>query len=149
MAMFVFDTDHLAIIQRQTEPEFSRIANRMGDFSRDAFHVAIVSFHEQVLGWTTYLSRAKSSDSVVKAYTRLRGILADFAALQVLDFDASAAEKFEELRRNGIRVGTMDLRIASIALRQNGTVLTRNHVDFGKVPGLTVEDWASTSAKPR
>ncbi len=81
MAMFVFDTDHLAIIQRQTEPEFGRIANRMGDFSRDAFHVAIVSFHEQVLGWTTYLSRAKSPDSVVKAYARLRGNTCRFCGL--------------------------------------------------------------------
>ncbi len=35
----------------------------------------------------------------------------------------------------------MDLRIAAIALTKSMTVLTRNAVDFQKVPNLLVEDW--------
>jgi tRNA(fMet)-specific endonuclease VapC len=35
----------------------------------------------------------------------------------------------------------MDLRIAAIALTRQFTVLSRNLVDFQKVPGLLVEDW--------
>jgi tRNA(fMet)-specific endonuclease VapC len=35
----------------------------------------------------------------------------------------------------------MDLRIASIALATGMTVLTRNLVDFQRVPNLNVEDW--------
>ena len=41
-----------------------------------------------------------------------------------------------------IRVGTMDLKIAAITLALNATLLTRNMVDFGKVPDLRVEDWS-------
>jgi tRNA(fMet)-specific endonuclease VapC len=37
----------------------------------------------------------------------------------------------------------MDLRIASIALARGYTLISRNLVDFQKVPGLIVEDWAS------
>jgi tRNA(fMet)-specific endonuclease VapC len=48
---------------------------------------------------------------------------------------------FDQLKSAKIRIGTMDLRIAAIALSRNLTVLTRNLSDFGKVPGLRIEDW--------
>lgn len=66
----------------------------------------------------------------------------DFQQWQVLPFEAQAADQFEHLRRV-VRIGTMDLRIAATALSRNITVLTRNTVDFEKVPGLTIEDWTT------
>lgn len=35
-----------------------------------------------------------------------------------------------------------DLRIASIALTQNATVVTRNYKDFSLIPNLKLENWA-------
>jgi tRNA(fMet)-specific endonuclease VapC len=40
-----------------------------------------------------------------------------------------------------VRIGTMDLRIASLALTHETLLLSRNLVDFQKVPGLRVENW--------
>lgn len=45
------------------------------------------------------------------------------------------------LKRKKIRVATMDLRIASIAISQQMTVVTRNTVDYERIPGLIVQDW--------
>jgi tRNA(fMet)-specific endonuclease VapC len=36
----------------------------------------------------------------------------------------------------------MDLRIASVELANDMTLLTRNTVDFERVPALRIEDWA-------
>ena len=42
---------------------------------------------------------------------------------------------------SGSGAATMDLRIASIALSQGLTLLTRDLRDFSKVPRLVMEDW--------
>ncbi|MEO5802504.1 MAG: type II toxin-antitoxin system VapC family toxin, partial [Verrucomicrobiota bacterium] len=40
-----------------------------------------------------------------------------------------------------VRIGSMDLKIACIALAHDATLLTRNVNDFSQVPGLRVENW--------
>ena len=68
-------------------------------------------------------------------------ILSDFSALRIAAYDEPASHQFDALRSSRVRIGTMDLRIAAIALASNWTLLTRNSVDFGKVPNLRMEDW--------
>ena len=141
--MFLLDTDHLGILQRQTEPEFSRLIRRIGEHRPIDFLVPIVSFHEQVSGWNAYLHRALTPEAVVRAYVMFQQILADFSRMAVAPFDAAAAVEFDALRSAGVRVATMDLRIAAIAKSRQWTVLSRNLVDFQRVPGLRVEDWTT------
>lgn len=105
------------------------------------FHVSIVSFHEQVLGWNTYISRAPDTARVSHGYRMFEQLLVDFNGFHVAGFDAAAAAVFDSLRVRRVRVATMDLRIATIAIARDLTLLTRNAVDFGRVPGLRFEDW--------
>ena len=67
------------------------------------------------------------------------------AHLPVLPFDASAARRYGEVRaeleRRGTPIGDADLRIASIALDRDLTVVTGNVRHFQKVPGLAVDNW--------
>ena len=58
-----------------------------------------------------------------------------------MPFDEHAVEQFHRLWMARLRIGTMDLKIAAIALAHNATLLSRNLVDFGKIPALRVEDW--------
>ncbi len=62
-----------------------------------------------------------------------------------LPFDDDAAEVFARIRfhleSRGMVIGPYDLQIASIALVHQLTVVTHNVAEFGRVPGLTVEDW--------
>jgi tRNA(fMet)-specific endonuclease VapC len=103
------------------------------------FH--IVSFQEQVAGWNSHVAHARNQRDVMFGYAMLKNVIADFAALQVLDYDDSSSLKYVALKKQKIRAGTMDLRIAAITLANDMTLLTRNTVDFERVPGLRFEDW--------
>jgi predicted nucleic acid-binding protein len=60
-----------------------------------------------------------------------------------LPFDQAASGMFDDLMARRVRVAIMDLRIAAIALANNTVLLNRNVRDFGKVPGLAIEDWTA------
>ncbi|CAN5123069.1 hypothetical protein BH10PLA2_BH10PLA2_21410 [soil metagenome] len=67
------------------------------------------------------------------------------APFSSLPYDNAAAEKFVEIRRQlelqGQPIGPYDTQIAAIALANDCTLVTHNLAEFGRVPGLLVEDW--------
>jgi tRNA(fMet)-specific endonuclease VapC len=71
----------------------------------------------------------------------LKKILRDFSVMQLVSFDKKAAEVFDDLNHKSLRVGSMDLRIASIAIANQMTLATQKSVGFERVPGLSIQDW--------
>jgi tRNA(fMet)-specific endonuclease VapC len=117
--------------------------HRVSRYAATDFFVTITSFHEEILGWNAYIAKATKINGVVKGYGRLLQILTDFNAAQILPFDDAAAAQFTRLRQQKVRIGTMDLRIASIALTRSMILLSRNVSDFNQVPTLQVQDWTN------
>lgn len=62
-----------------------------------------------------------------------------------IPFDDPAAEQYgmvrADLAARGLPIGPNDLMIASIALARGITVVSHNTAEFGRVPGLLLEDW--------
>lgn len=142
--MYILDTDHLVVLQKRAGNEFDNLMQRLSTRAPTEFYTTIVSFHEQIGGWQQYIAKATSSNGVVRGYTKLAGILTDFSKTQLLSFTPAAADVFDDLRQQKVRVPTMDLRIGSIAIVNQMVVLTRNTVDFARIPNLIIEDWTTT-----
>ena len=64
-----------------------------------------------------------------------------YAEFPMIAFEQQALNCFKQLDKMRLRIGTMDLRIASIALANDLTLVTRNTSDFAQVPNLKIEDW--------
>lgn len=139
--MFLFDTNHISVWQRGEGAEYEKLCAQLEEYTGDQIFVCIVSFHELVNGWNAYSVKKKNSESLVRTYFEFENILRDFSAMQLLSFDRKAAEVFDELNQQRLRVGSMDLRIAAIAIANQMTLLTQNTVDFERIPGLSIEDW--------
>ncbi|PHJ56757.1 PilT protein domain-containing protein [Nostoc linckia z18] len=140
---YLLDTDHLSIIQRQTGQDYVNLSTRMAQYPLSDFAISIVTFHEQLLGCHTYISRARNDSEVVKGYEMMVRLVDDFKVLPLVSFDADAATAFSQLQTQRIQLARMDSRIAAIALSRKLVLLTRNHRDFSKVPGLLIENWTA------
>jgi tRNA(fMet)-specific endonuclease VapC len=89
----------------------------------------------------SYIARATLIEAQVVAYRKLGRQLANYRSVTVIDFDDRAGRVFQDLRKEYPRLGTMDLKIAAIAIAKQALLLTRNTKDFGQIENLVIEDW--------
>ncbi len=104
--------------------------------------VTIPSYEEQVRGWMSYIAGARTLADQVTGYARLLRQLRNYCSWIVLPFDEVAAVFYQDLRKQKLRISTMDLKVAAVVLAHRATLLSRNLADFRRVPGLIVEDWS-------
>jgi tRNA(fMet)-specific endonuclease VapC len=136
---FLLDTDHVSLDQRGQPIVRARV--QAAGSAQVA--VSIITIEEQMRGWLAAIRAATTSEARVTAYQRLRMAVEYFASFTVVDYTAQADALVSDLRKQGIRIGTQDLRIAAIALVHGTTLVTRNTRDFAQVPGLVIEDWSA------
>ena len=140
MRVWILDTDHLTLLL-QGNPT---VVNKLAAKAQGEVVITVVTAEEQIWGRLSVIrqaSQASNAEKLVRAYLKFRLALDDLMRFTILDFTQEAYLEYQELRRQKIRVGTQDLRIAAIALSIDATVVTRNQRDFNQVPGLRLEDW--------
>ena len=138
--MLVLDTDHLGEFD-DASAAGARLNERLLASGQE-LAATIVSVEEQLRGWLAQIPRLHADpDAQIPVYARLQRRLEFYAEWTVLPWDARPAELFSDLRRQGVRIGSMDLKIACITLANNAILLTRNSSDFARVPRLRIENW--------
>ena len=137
--LVVLDSNHYGEMVDQTARGMA-LAQRLEDERVDVF-TSIVTIQEATQGWLAEINRRKPGRDQLRAYAEFYGAVTAFSAISILPFDDEAADVFHRLQDDRIRIGTMDLKIAAICLAHDLMLLTRNLVDFDKIPGLRVENW--------
>src|SRR4028118_603691 len=134
MSRYILDTDCFSLWQQNHPMMVQRV-----EVNAENLAVTIVTLEEVIRGWFNVINQASApsqADKLVWGYTRLWDTLDDFKILNILKFDQNAFTIYTEFRRQKIRIGTQDLRIAAIVLANNAILVTRNKQDFEKVPDL-------------
>lgn len=133
--MYCFDTDVLSAVLRR-DPPLGLIRRLAAIPAEHQFTTAIT------LGELLYGARKRASPQLAD---RVRDLVRSLVA--ILPFDEAAAEHYSSLRADlelaGRRLDEPDLRISSIALANDLTVVSGNVRHFSRVPGLRIENWLS------
>ena len=137
MTIYVFDTDHLSFYGRNHPKVIENILAAKVQLTTTAINV-----EEQLRGRLAQIAEAKDGRTKSIAYRFLVDTVMLLSEFTVLQYDVKSDDIYQSLKAQRIRVGTQDLRIASIVLACDGVLLTRNLQDFEKVPGLKIQNWS-------
>lgn len=135
----VLDTNHLAELEENSAA--GKLLRARLQLQTDPIATTIISVEEHLRGWLALLNRSNDPDWQIRVYARLQRQVDLFAQWMVLPFDQEAAALLRYFQKQRLKIGTMDLKIACIAIAHDATLLTRNTVDFAQVPGLRFENW--------
>lgn len=138
--MEVLDTNHLSAFEAGNEAG-GRLRERLSVYAKEPV-TTVVCVQERIDGWLAEVRRfGKDPHRQIGAYQEFYKAVETYARWLVLPRDAEAADLFIKMRRQGIQIGTMDLKIACIVMVHDALLLTQNRADFVQVPGLRFEDW--------
>jgi tRNA(fMet)-specific endonuclease VapC len=138
MPQFLFDTDRLTLFEHGHGPLRSRLAG----LRSDAVAVSAVTAEEALRGRLARLNRARDGHTRIHSYAQLVATVMVLNRFPLLPFDQASEDQFQLLLALRTRVGSQDLKIAAVALSNNLILITRNRGDFGRIPGLVIDDWS-------
>jgi tRNA(fMet)-specific endonuclease VapC len=103
--------------------------------------IPVVVIEEILRGRSNVIRQAqaeKSKLSIDRAYRLLELAISDFQNIKVLSHTSDAEILVKGWRKQKIRIGNSDLRIAAICVIHSATLISRNRKDFEQGPGLSV-----------
>ena len=130
---FLLDTDTCIDALRQNEIVLRRmLAQRRADVM-----VSVITEAEVRTG-------AAKSSAPGKTARLVENFLKPLTVLAYTSEDAAAYARIRaKLERAGKPIGPLDALIAAQAVGRKLTLISNNQREFGRVPGLRVENWAS------
>src|SRR5207244_114235 len=130
------DTDHLTLYSHGHAALGAKLAGQ----PPGVVSLNIVAVEEALRGRLAALSQARSGPQRLARYSQFEKTVQIIGQFPIVGYDPSAESQFQQLLALRLRIGTRDLKIAAVALANRLTLLTRNRRDFGRIPGLTLDD---------
>ena len=136
--MFVLDTDSITH-EQEAHPVLSE---KVRTTPREFLFTTSVTVEEQVKGRLAYIHRFRDSPQrIALGHDDLVNTVLYYRNWSILRYDEDADAIVRGLRKQRVRIGSQDLRIAAIALKYAYTLVTSNRRDFVQVPNLNIDDW--------
>jgi len=138
MALYILDTSTLTLLQRG----HARVrSNYAAGSAAASIGVTAITVEESIGGWLSLLRQARSNAQRAFASMNLAEAAAFLSTFSIHPMSAAMYDRFDQLVKQKLNIGSNDLKISAAALELGAIVVTQNVRDFRRVPGLLWEDW--------
>ena len=131
----LIDTDILSLFFRGQPQVVAHFAAYTREYSKINF--SIITYYE-------ILSGLKHRDAQKQLAAFLNFFADNNLVLLTEQSVTLSAEIYATTRTKGTPIDDIDVLIAGVALAHEWTLVTHNQRHFGKIAGLTIEDWSVT-----
>ena len=138
--MILIDSDHLSVLLDHRQSRRSQLLAKL-DACGERAALPVVAAEEHFRSWLAQIRRVNDVHKQIIPYLRFQNLIAFLRKWEIVGWNEPAADEFKRLRAARVRIGTQDLKIASLSLANDGLLLSANLRDFEQVPGLRVESW--------
>jgi tRNA(fMet)-specific endonuclease VapC len=137
--MHLLDTDTLTYLFQGN----AAVAQRLQEIDDPDVGTTVITKIEMLRGRYASVLKAGNGEALLRAHELLLRTEQRLSEIVVIGFGDAAANRFDELRsiRGLGKVGNADLLIASVALINGATLVTRNLRHFRAIPGLKLANW--------
>ncbi len=137
--MHLLDTDTLTHLHAG----HPHVIKHLRELADPDIGTTIITKIELLRGRFDFALKAATGSELLRAHALLARTEELLAQIEIVPLDAAAAAQFDRLREIAAlnKMGRADQLIASIALAQHATLVTRNLRHFRLVPGLRVMNW--------
>jgi tRNA(fMet)-specific endonuclease VapC len=137
--MHLLDSDTLTFLHAG----HGKVVERLHQCDDVEIGIAIVTKAEILRARCDFLLKASDTEQLMRAQNWLERSEALLQQLLILPFDERSAAAFERLRevKSVRKIGHVDRLVASVALANQATLVTRNLRHFRQVPNLILENW--------
>src|SRR5438045_2814093 len=101
--MYVLDTDHMSILEREGTPALT-LTLKISAILDSEIATTIVSYEEQCKGWLAKTARERN-EALIRVYAQFGQHLQIYAGMNILAYDERAHNVFLTLRAQRIRIG--------------------------------------------
>lgn len=121
--MILLDTDHFSVLSDARNRFHDSLISRLENVAERVL-LPVVCVEEQLRAWLAQVRRVRDARKLIVPYDRLVHLLETLAEWEIARWNEQAADEFTALRRQRIRIGTQDLRIAALALSCGAILLS-------------------------
>jgi tRNA(fMet)-specific endonuclease VapC len=122
--VILLDTDHLTVLKYTDSERYARLHGRLLAAAPELIGATIVNVEEQMRGWLSAIAKERTILRQIAPYRELTDLFDFFAKFNIMSLSAEAVELFNGLRKSGVKIGALDLKMACIAMANNALFLT-------------------------